>query len=88
VADNVYASMTWQPRWNGAEAVAALTTNGADVMATGFFGVLRFRMDDDASVAAIVRHARAFADMVEHEKLDRDTAWMASAPADDRNSLD
>jgi hypothetical protein len=66
--DPTYANLTWQPRWNGAEAVGSLSQSGADVMATGFFGVLKFQLDDDASVAAIINHARQFADMVENAK--------------------
>lgn len=85
---NVYARMTWPARWNDGEQAAALSQSGAEVMATGFFGTLTFRLDEPGSVEAIVRYARAFADMVENAKLDYDSAWMASAPADDRNPLD
>lgn len=67
-----FANFTWPARWNGAEAVAAFSQSGADVQATGFFGVLRFRLDDTASVAAIVNHARQFADMVERAKRSYD----------------
>ena len=63
-----FADFTWPSRWNKGEAVAALSQSGPDVMATGFFGVIRFRLDDDESVAAIVSHARQFADMVEKTK--------------------
>lgn len=71
--------------WCDGEQVAALSQSGAEVMATGFFGTLTFRLDEPGSAEAIVR---AFADMVENAKLDYDSAWMAGAPADDRNPLD
>lgn len=67
-----FANLTWQERWNRAEAVAGISQDGADVMATGFFGVLRFRLDDDASVKAIVSLSRLFATMVENTKKDYD----------------
>jgi hypothetical protein len=68
MGDNQYANMTWPARWNAGEVVAALSQSGADVMATGFFGVVRFRLDDTESVAAIVNGARQFATMVEGAK--------------------
>lgn len=64
-----FANFEWQPRWNGAEAVAMLSTDGPAVFATGFFGVLRYRRDDKASAAAIVNGARRFADMVEEDTI-------------------
>ena len=63
-----FADFTWPARWNKSEAVASLSQSGPDVMATGFFGVIRFRLDDTESVAAIVSQARRFADMVERTK--------------------
>jgi hypothetical protein len=64
-----FANFEWQPRWNGAEAVAALSTDGPAVFATGFFGVLRYRRDDTRSCEAIVNGARRFADMVEEDTI-------------------
>lgn len=64
-----FANFEWQPRWNGAEAVAALSTDGPAVFATGFFGVLRYRRDDTKSCEAIVNGARRFADMVEKDAI-------------------
>jgi hypothetical protein len=63
-----FADFTWPSRWNKGEVAAMLSQSGPDVMATGFFGVIRFRLDDDESVAAIVNLARRFADMVEEAK--------------------
>jgi hypothetical protein len=63
--DNKFASLTWQSRWNGAQGVAGLTQDGPDAMACGFFGTVQFRLDKPEDVAAIVNHARQFADMVE-----------------------
>jgi hypothetical protein len=62
-----FADMTWESRWNGAEAVAALSQSGPEVQAVNFMGVIRFRLDTD-DVGAIVRAARAFADMAEEVK--------------------
>jgi hypothetical protein len=64
-----FANFEWQPRWNGVEAVAALSTDGPAVFATGFFGVLRYQRDDKASCEAIVNGARRFADMVEQDTI-------------------
>lgn len=72
MTDLQFADFTWPARWNKGEAVAALSQSGPDVMATGFFGVIRFRLDDDESVAAIVNSARQFADMVEKNKREYD----------------
>jgi hypothetical protein len=78
-----FADFTWPARWNKGEAVAALSQSGADVMATGFFGVIRFRLDDTESVAAIVNHARQFADMVERTKREFDEGQeYIAAPAE------
>jgi hypothetical protein len=63
-----YADFTWPARWNKGEVVATLSQSGPDVMAVNFMGVLRFRLDDDESVAAIVNAARRFADAVEASK--------------------
>lgn len=65
-----FANFTWQSRWNGADAVAALSTDGPDAFATGFMGVLKFRFDRPDDVAAIVNAARRFADMVEQAGQD------------------
>jgi hypothetical protein len=70
MSDNKFAAITWPSRWNSAAAAAALSQAGADVMAVGFFGTVRFRLDDPESVTAIVNHARRFADMVEQAGLD------------------
>jgi hypothetical protein len=72
MADLQFADFTWPARWNKGEVVATLSQSGPDVMATGFFGVIRFSLDDAESVAAIVNHARRFADMVERTKRDYD----------------
>jgi len=64
-----FANFEWQPRWNGAEAVAMLSTDGPAAFAIGFFGVLRYRRDDKASCEAIVNGARRFADMVEQDAI-------------------
>jgi len=64
-----FANFEWQPRWNGAEAVAALSTDGPAAFATGFFGVLRYQRDDTPSCEAIVNGARRFADMVETDTV-------------------
>jgi hypothetical protein len=64
-----FANFEWQPRWNGAEAVAVLSTDGPAVFATGFFGVLRYQRDDTKSCEAIVNGARRFADMVEEDTI-------------------
>lgn len=60
-----FANFEWQPRWNTAEAVASYSQDGAAAFATGFFGVLRFRLDDPGSCTAIANSARRFAEMVE-----------------------
>ena len=60
-----FADLDWQERWNRSPTSAALSQSGPDVVATGFFGVVRFRLDQPADVAAIVNHARQFAAMVE-----------------------
>jgi hypothetical protein len=65
-----FADFSWQPRWNKAAGVASLSQSGPDVMAIGFFGVLKFRLDRPDDVAAIVNHARRFADMVEGAAVD------------------
>jgi hypothetical protein len=75
-----FADLTWQPRWNQAAGVAALSQIGADVMATNFMGVLRFRLDQDADVAAIVNCARRFADLVEETKREYDAAVLPRPP--------
>ena len=67
-----FADFTWPPRWNSAHVVGGLSQAGPEVMAAGFFGTVRFRLDDDASVAAIISHVRAFADMVERTKREFD----------------
>lgn len=64
-----FADFTWPSRWNRAETVAALSQDGAEAEATGFFGVIRFRLDGD-DAAALANHARQFANMVESAKLD------------------
>lgn len=64
-----FANFEWQPRWNEAEAVAELSTDGPAVFATGFFGILRYRRDDTRSCEAIVNGARRFADMVEEDTI-------------------
>jgi hypothetical protein len=60
-----FANFAWQPRWNDATAAASLSQDGADVMAVGFFGTLKFSLADKASCEAIVSRTRLFADMVE-----------------------
>jgi pyridoxal biosynthesis lyase PdxS len=65
-----FANFTWPSRWNKAAAAAMLTQSGAEAVAVGFMGTLRFRLDDPESVAAIVNHARKFADMVEQAGRD------------------
>jgi hypothetical protein len=60
-----FANFEWQPRWNKAEAVAFVTNDGPAAFTTGFFGVLRFRLDDLESIAAVLNGARRYADMVE-----------------------
>jgi hypothetical protein len=78
-----FADLTWQPRWNKASATASLSQMGADVMTTNFMGVLRFRLDQDEDVAAIISRARQFADMVEQTKREYDAAlaqWPAPRP--------
>jgi hypothetical protein len=60
-----FADFTWPSRWNKGDVVAALSQTGAEVTATSFFGVLRFRLDQPEDGAAIVNAARRFADMVE-----------------------
>lgn len=70
MTDLQFADFTWPARWNKGEVVATLSQSGPDVMATGFFGVIRFSLEDTESVAAIVNHARRFADMVERTKRD------------------
>lgn len=67
-----FADMTWQPRWNGAGSVAAMTQSGASVTAVSFMGTVRFRLDSDEDVAAIINGARQFADMVEKAKREYD----------------
>jgi len=64
-ASRRYADLTWQERWNHATAVAALSQSGPDVIATGMFGMLRFRLDRPADVAAIVNSFRRFTGMIE-----------------------
>jgi hypothetical protein len=65
-----YADLDWQERWNHVTAVAALSQSGADVVATGLFGVLRFSLGRPADVAAIVSSFRQFADMTEQAGRD------------------
>lgn len=60
-----FADLDWQERWNQSASVASMMQSGPEVMATGFFGVLRFRLDRPGDVAAIVNYARQFATMVE-----------------------
>lgn len=67
-----FADFTWPSRWNKAEQVANLSQSGAEVFAVNFMGVIRFRLDDDESVTAIVNHARRFADAVEKMKQEFD----------------
>jgi hypothetical protein len=67
-----FADMDWQSRWNGAGSVGAMTQSGARVYAVSFMGVVRFRLDQDEDVAAIVNGARQFADMVEKAKKEYD----------------
>jgi hypothetical protein len=69
---HTFADVTWESRWNGADAVASLSQSGADVMAVNFMGVIRFRLDNDDDVRAIVHRARSFADMVESAKREYD----------------
>jgi hypothetical protein len=77
-----FADFTWPARWNGSEISAVLSQSGADVMATGFFGVLRFRLDDTASVAAIARYARRFASMVEDAGMSYGITWTGGGLCD------
>lgn len=65
-----FARLDWQSRWNRASGVASLSQSGAEAMSTGFFGVLKFRLDRPEDTAAIVNHARQFADMVERTAED------------------
>ena len=74
MANLKFADLDWQERWNRASAVAALSQDGPEVMATGLFGVIRFRLDRDEDVAALVNACRQFADMVEHAKQEFDSA--------------
>jgi hypothetical protein len=67
-----FADFTWPSRWNKAEQAAILSQSGAEVHAVNFMGVIRFRLDDDESVAAIVNHARRFAEAVETMKQEFD----------------
>jgi hypothetical protein len=67
-----YADLDWQERWNHVTAVAALTQSGPDVVATGMFGVLRFRLDRPADVAAIVASFRQFTGMIEEAGRQRE----------------
>jgi hypothetical protein len=67
-----FADLDWQERWNKAGAVAGHTQAGAEVMATGLFGVIRFRLDRDEDVAGIINACRRFADMVENTKREYD----------------
>jgi hypothetical protein len=68
-----FADFTWPSRWNKSQGgVAGLSQSGAEVYAVNFMGVIRFRLDDAESVAAIVSRARVFADMVERAKREFD----------------
>lgn len=71
-ADGIqFANIEWQPRWNNPAAPhAGLTQDGPQVFATGFFGILKFSLDDKASCEAIVTQARLFATMVEEAAID------------------
>ena len=61
-----FANIEWQSRWNNPDAPhAGISQDGAAAFATGFMGVLKFRLDQPDDVAAIVAQARLFADMVE-----------------------
>jgi hypothetical protein len=67
-----FANLEWRSRWNGADAVASYSQDGPAVFATGFMGVLKFRLDRPDDVKAIVNAARQFADMVEQAQREFD----------------
>jgi len=67
-----FADLQWQSRWNRTTTPRMYHQAGADVMATGIMGILRFRLDNDEDVAAIVDQLRGFASMIEKLKVEYD----------------
>jgi hypothetical protein len=67
-----FADLAWQSRWNKSTTPRMYHQIGPDVIATGVLGVLRFSLDKDEDVAAIIGQLRGFADMIEKLKTDYD----------------
>jgi hypothetical protein len=68
-----FADLDWQSRWNTPDAPHfMLSQSGPSVMATGLMGVLRFRLDKDEDVTAIVAQLRLMADGIEQAKREYD----------------
>jgi hypothetical protein len=71
--------VTWQSRWSKSEGpVVAVSQQGHDVHALNLMWSVHFDLRNTEDVQAIVRNARAFADLIEQTKADYDDATGAT----------
>lgn len=73
--NNTYANMTWQPRWNNAEQVSALSQSGSSVILVTAMGTIRFDLTDSKSVAAYCCQMRSAIDLLEKTIAEYDQTW-------------
>ena len=67
-----FANFEWQSRWNDSKQIAMLHQSGSQIIVTGFFGTLHSDLVKTDDIAAIIKHARGFADMLEKTKREYD----------------